>query len=164
MPCEFLAWQHEKNDCFSVRSAYRLGLRLAQQGREFAASSSAPFGNRPIWKKIWKCNVPQKVRIFAWKALSKALATEWNKRRRHLPVSGECRICGHVREDMFHALIQCPHATALWSAMREVWPIPVPRQRNLGDEWLEDWLLAMPMELCTRTLMIAWRVCMPVTR
>jgi hypothetical protein len=32
-PEDFLAWQHERNGCFSVRSAYRLGLRLSHQGQ-----------------------------------------------------------------------------------------------------------------------------------
>lgn len=50
-PCDFLAWQHDKNDCFSVRSAYRMGLRLSQLGREAGASSSSePLRNKPIWK------------------------------------------------------------------------------------------------------------------
>jgi Zn finger protein HypA/HybF involved in hydrogenase expression len=78
------------------------------------------LGDKPIWKKIWRCNVPPKVRIFAWKALSNGLATEANNKRRHIPISGECRICGHVSEDDYHALIQCPHAAALWAAMTEV--------------------------------------------
>jgi hypothetical protein len=55
----------------------------------------------------------------------KCLATEANKKRMHIPVSSQCRICGHDPEDSFHALIQCPHAAALWAAMREVWDIPV---------------------------------------
>jgi hypothetical protein len=49
---DFLAWRHESNGLFSVRSAYRLGLRLSQQGGTFATSSAAPKGYKPIWKVI----------------------------------------------------------------------------------------------------------------
>ena len=136
-PEDFLAWQHEKNGCFSIRRAYRVGLRLAQLDQQGAASSSAPFGDKPIWKQLWKCKVPLKVRIFAWKVVSGGLATEGNKRRRHLPVSGQCQICGHDIEDTFHALFQCPHAAALWMAMRDVWPIPVIKRDNSCTGWLE---------------------------
>jgi hypothetical protein len=54
-PEDFLAWQHERNGCFSVRSVYRLGLRLSYQGQQSASTSSAPFGDKPIWKVLWKC-------------------------------------------------------------------------------------------------------------
>jgi hypothetical protein len=62
-PNDFLAWQPEKNGIFLVRTAYRIGLRLVQQETTIGASSTAPLGEKPIWKKIWKCNVPEKVRI-----------------------------------------------------------------------------------------------------
>jgi ribonuclease HI len=45
----------------------------------------------------------------------------------------------------------------MWEAMREIWPIPrivAPIQ----DDWLEAWLLGVPLEICGRILMIAWRV------
>jgi hypothetical protein len=72
-----------------------LGLLLSQQGGTFATSSAAPQGDKPIWRVIWKCKIPLKVRIFAWRALSCGLATEVNKTRPHIPVSGVCRVCGH---------------------------------------------------------------------
>jgi hypothetical protein len=59
---------------------------------------------------------------------------EANKKRRHIPVTRVCRVCGHGYEDMYHALMKCPHA-ALWMAMRDVWEIP---------EWkrIRPWRLA----------------------
>jgi hypothetical protein len=60
-PDDFLAWQMEKNGIFSVRSAYRIGLRIAQQDLVVGASSTSPHGDKPIWKKIWKCNIPENV-------------------------------------------------------------------------------------------------------
>jgi hypothetical protein len=120
-------------------------------------SSSVPFGDKSVWKKIWKCKVPLKVRIFAWKSLSNGLATEANKKRRHIPVSGQCRICGHDSEDSFHALIQCPHAAALWAAMWDVWDIPVWKGGRRRD-WFEQWIISLQDEMCNRVLMIAWRI------
>jgi hypothetical protein len=157
---DFLAWQHENNGLFTIQSAYRLGLRLTQQRSQGATSSNAPFGYKPIWKLLWKCKIPPKVRIFAWKALSGGLATEANKRRRHIPVSGVCRICGHEQEDVFHVLLKCPHATGLWAAMREVWSIPEWRGGGI-DDWLEKWLLSLDARTCDRVLMIGWRIWFP---
>jgi hypothetical protein len=106
-------------------SRYEVRMHLYQSDIQLPTSSSVPFGDKSVWKKIWKCKVQLKVRIFAWKSLSNGLAIEANKKRRHIPVSSQCRICGHDCEDSFHALIQCPHAAALWAAMRDVWDIPV---------------------------------------
>jgi hypothetical protein len=152
-PSNFLAWQHENNGCFSVRSAYRLGLQLSQQGSALAASSAAPLGDKPIWK----CKVRLKVGIFAWKALAGGLATDANKKRRHIPVSGVCKVCWHGEEDMMHAIMMCPHAAALWAATREIWEIPVWRGGGPSD-WLEQWLLQMRAKTCDRVPMIAWRI------
>jgi hypothetical protein len=71
------------------------------------------MSHKPIWKLLWKCKIPPKVRIFAWKALLGGLAREANKRRRHIPVSGACQICEHEQEDVFHVLLKCPHAAGL---------------------------------------------------
>jgi hypothetical protein len=117
----------------------------------------APLGDRPVWKKLWKCNILKKNRVFTWKAISNALATKENKKRRHMHVSGLCRICGHESEDTHHALVRCPHAAALWAAMYEIWSIPkMPTSMGRAD-WLESWLEVAPMDMCCRILMIAWR-------
>ena len=42
--------------------------------------------------------------------------------------------------------------------MREVWSIPVIKSGFPNKDWLEQWLLSMPMEMCNRTLMIARRI------
>ena len=154
---DFLAWQPEKNGIFTVRSAYHLGLKLQQHAELSAASSKFPEGEKPVWRKIWQCNVPEKVRIFAWKAVSNGLATEENKLRRHMKVTGRCKICDQESEDVGHAIYRCPHAKALWEAMAQVWQIPVPAQPQRHHAWLEEFLLSLSEVTCRYILMIAWR-------
>ena len=91
---DVVAWHPEKSGCFSVRSAYRLGvdLRDAEEGR--GSSSSCPDGRRPVWKKFWKLPIPHKVRIFAWKVIQGGLATKKNKRSIHIIRDAACDICG----------------------------------------------------------------------
>jgi hypothetical protein len=74
---DVLAWHPERSGIFSVRSAYRLGQTL-QDIPQATASSSNPDGERSLWRKIWKANVPPKVRIFAWKLGRDALPTKKN--------------------------------------------------------------------------------------
>lgn len=74
---------------------------------------------KKAWGNVWKCNVPQKVKVFAWRAISNCLPTMENKKKRNLEPLNICSICGTEMEDIAHALCRCPHAKQLWSVMRE---------------------------------------------
>ena len=117
---DFIGWFPEKNECFSVRSAYR----LATGNHATGASSHNPTGVRPIWQCIWSSKVPLKMRITAWKVATGVLATSVCKKYMHLAKHDGCPICGKDAESSFHALIACDHARTLWELMRRVWKLP----------------------------------------
>jgi hypothetical protein len=79
-----LAWLHEKNGNFSVRSAYRLAYNLKHKNRDIGSSSSKPNGERSIWNTIWKARVQPKIRVFGWRLATDTLPTKNNKWRRNL--------------------------------------------------------------------------------
>ncbi|KAM0930227.1 hypothetical protein ACQ4PT_000996 [Festuca glaucescens] len=91
-----------------------------EEERGYVASSNALSDDRDIWRIIWKSQVPEKVHIFAWRAVQNALATEMNKRKRNMDVTGVCTVCGLESKDMAHMCFRCPHDVAFWQAMREV--------------------------------------------
>ena len=68
-----LAWHSEKIGCFTVRSAYRLGMQICDLEHGMQGSSSRPDGARMIWNKFWALPIPQKVKIFAWRLIHKGL-------------------------------------------------------------------------------------------
>ena len=109
---------------FSVKSAYRLAMRREHGEGEIGTSSTPPDG-RKVWKDLWYIKVPEKVKVFAWKVANNGIPTQANKCYRHLVQYETCELCGHVREDCFHACVRCPHAVALRQAMREHWVLPV---------------------------------------
>lgn len=111
---DFLAWHPDKSGRFSVRSAYNLACRLANTE---GSSSSSALHSRKSWDLIWKCKLPQKIKIFAWKVASNCLATMDNKRKRKLVNSDICIICNREVENSVHALCKCPRASALLSDM-----------------------------------------------
>jgi hypothetical protein len=150
--------QPEKTDIFSVRSAYRLAFTQMPIQCNFAASSSRPKGDDVCWQKIWKANVPPKVKTFAWKAASNALATELNKKSRGIKVTGTCLICGSAMEDTQHALFSCPHANHLWSVMSDVWHIPRLDELRVQDgTWLHSVITSAQPSMVDAILLIAWR-------
>jgi hypothetical protein len=81
---DFIAWHPDKLGRFSVRSAYHLAVALAHVDE---GSSSSGNGNSRAWNALWKCNAPQKVKIFAWRAITNSLPTLENKKKRKLEVS-----------------------------------------------------------------------------
>lgn len=155
---DFVAWHYERTGCFSFRSANRLGIDL-RDAKAVAGSSARPNGERPIWKKLWKLPIPQKVKVFAWRVAHNGLATQANKIARKIAVISACALCGDV-EDVHHAVIQCPHARDLRLAMRGKWAIPTEEDlHHPGHEWLLHLIDKYDAEVMGRLVLILWRAC-----
>jgi hypothetical protein len=114
---DFVSWYLEENGIFTVRSAYRMMLHREMMRQDRGASSMRPDGLRPSWNLIWKCPVPPKVKMLAWKIGRNALATELSMHRRGMRGTSLCQVCGQEDEDTFHVFLRCPHARDLWRAM-----------------------------------------------
>jgi hypothetical protein len=152
---DVLAWQPERSGIFTVKSAYKLAFNELPAQCEFGSSSVTPLGEDPCWSKIWKSSVQPKVKTFAWKVASNALATESNKRRRNMKVTGLCNICSLEMEDTMHALVRCPHAHRLWNVMRDCWHIPSEADFRISSlKWFRELLLRIPDQMIDCTLLI----------
>jgi hypothetical protein len=133
---DFIAWNMENNGLFTVRSAYRLGLQPCLNHLASGQSSSDPLGDRPVWDSIWKANVPQKIRVFGWRAATNTLAVLENVHRRISTTRPTCSVCGSAEEDTHHALVECTLSKVLRHGMRSVWTLP-PESKfpKSGKEW-----------------------------
>ena len=69
-------------------------------------------------KKIWKLNVPPKVRTFLWQACSNILPTRGNLHRRKLQVEPRCEFCCQSTESIEHVLWECSFARNVWALCR----------------------------------------------
>ncbi|KAK9998721.1 hypothetical protein SO802_018324 [Lithocarpus litseifolius] len=90
-------WKHE----FSVKSAYHVVLRLSKQ--EVTEHSQAGV-DRKLWKKVWKLNVPPKVRTFMWRACADILPTRDNLHRRRVDVDRNCEFFHQQPKTSAHLL------------------------------------------------------------
>jgi len=93
------------------------------------ANSAYAAGERPVWKAVWQLPIPQKVKIFIWRAIVQGLATRDNKFQRKLEKTNICQLCDRWPETAHHALIECPHAVYLWNDMMDYWDLPTMEQR-----------------------------------
>jgi hypothetical protein len=91
---DFVAWFPKKNGIFSVHSAYRLGLQQSLDLLSEGQSSAEPGGDRGIWNLVWKAKVPQKLRVFAWKAATSTLAVRSGLHHRIPKIDPTCIMCG----------------------------------------------------------------------
>ena len=95
--------------------------------------------------------------MFAWKVIHNGLATQANKKARCLEHQSTCIVCGDECEDGYHAIMQCPHAVNLRTAMRMKWQLPAERDLKFsGPIWLLRIVDAQPVDKAA-CLLIFWR-------
>jgi hypothetical protein len=73
-----------------------------------------------VLNAVWSA----KVRIFAWRLATDALATQENRRRRALGRTATCQVCGMEDETGHHAVTRYTKAVALRSEVRKYWNLP----------------------------------------
>ena len=139
-----VAWHYEQSGMFSVKRACKLASNLKDCSEEIGFSSSTVNEERRMWDVIWKAKVPQKIRIFAWRAATNSLAVQVNRVNHHQTVLGLCTICGVQDESIFHALVTCPKARTFPFRHGEAWNIPGEGFFIfMGPDWLQCYTLVL---------------------
>jgi hypothetical protein len=67
-----------------------MAFDIATVDMTWGATSTQPDGHRPCWKLIWNAQVPQKVKMLAWKICSNGLATQDNMARMKMATTNPC--------------------------------------------------------------------------
>ena len=131
-----LYWKENKAREFTVKTAYQVALRLH---REVGVEHSTVGEEKRFWNRIWRMNVPPKVRNFVWRACTDILPTRANLYRRKIPIDPLCSICGQTDETVGHALWECPMA-------RNVWAVAQGRLQKCGIEAQSFYRLVRQLE------------------
>lgn len=69
-----MAWSFERHGLYSVRSAYRLLKAEHSQAEASKLNEASSSTDGVVWKRLWKLNVPPKIRIFWWRAVNNYLS------------------------------------------------------------------------------------------
>ena len=107
-----LYWNENKAQQFTVKTAYHVAIRLHQ---EEGVEHSRVGEEKKFWSRIWRMNVPPKVRNFVWRACNDILPTCANLYRKKIQMDPLCAICGQTDETFGHALWECPMARNVWA-------------------------------------------------
>ena len=100
LPLNRLIWSHTPTGVFTTRSAYKM---LANSALVNNASSFNPNPQKQFWRGLWKLQVPNKVKVFAWRALP----TMDTLIRQHVVDENLCPVCKIVAEDPLHMVMHC---------------------------------------------------------
>ncbi|KAL0457144.1 UNVERIFIED_CONTAM: hypothetical protein Slati_1053600 [Sesamum latifolium] len=107
---DILVWHFSGTGMFTVRSAYHLACELSNR----PCSSDLFEAEHGWWRKLWQAKIPNKIKVFTWKACLNALPTSVNLARRIQGFLAVCPLCQTDGEDVVHPLILCPFARQIW--------------------------------------------------
>jgi hypothetical protein len=117
------AWELEKSGHFTVRSTYK--MLVAEQFDNDSPSSSGSSSSL-CWKKVWKLQVPPKVRAFWWRVIKGFVPCRQTLKLRHMEQIGFCKTCGADEETTFHALFECTWARRFWEGLHKAIGVKLP--------------------------------------
>ena len=107
-----VTWSRCRLGAYSVKTGYQL---LCEAEMKAAPSSSNADEVKRFWKNIWRLKVPNKVRVFLWRACSNALPTKVNLQRRKVLDNSLCEQCKCWEEDVLHAIWSCETLREGWA-------------------------------------------------
>ena len=100
-----MIWLHTKKSVYSVKLGYHAARQL-KKNEDGAETSTSPFGVQ-VWSKLWKLKVPNKIKVFGWKACQNTLPTCANLVRRKIIDDDGCIVCTRGSKTGVHALWDC---------------------------------------------------------
>lgn len=88
-----------------------------------------------VWKTIWNLQIPQKIKIFLWKAVQNILPVKDNMARRHISPSRTYPLCNLDAKTTKHTLFLCSWTHPVWFGL-QIQCIPTPSKVNSFGNWL----------------------------
>ncbi|XP_075674939.1 uncharacterized protein LOC142644147 [Castanea sativa] len=106
-------WLHNSRGLFTVKSAYHVARRLLTDAYWGGSSRECAAAN--VWTAIWKLRLPNKIKVFAWRACHEILPTAANLTRRKVITEDKCSVCTWETESTIHALWDCVAVQDIWA-------------------------------------------------
>jgi hypothetical protein len=114
---DFIGWALTKQGFYTVRSAYHAQWKFQFRGVASGLSLPGTSAMNPVWRTLWKLQIPGKVKIFIWRALHGILPLKSILVNRHVGTSGECPVCHSGPEDVLHLVFTCQAAKEIWQSL-----------------------------------------------
>lgn len=102
---------------FTVRLAYHMLVDTKMRRKawlEGQPNSSNTEGEQRAWSKLWKVDVPSKVKIFILRFAQQSIPTADLLHDRNMSTSTNCQLCG-ADDSCQHFLLNCSVARCVWA-------------------------------------------------
>ncbi|GJN02011.1 hypothetical protein PR202_ga19322 [Eleusine coracana subsp. coracana] len=114
---DFWSWHYEKNGVFSMRSAYRMLVNNREHATAYMENipgRSDIASEEKEWLRLWKLDLPSKIKIFLWRLARLSLPSADVLHRRNMTTHSSCSLCG-AQDSWKHALLECNLARCVWA-------------------------------------------------
>ncbi|KAK9995675.1 hypothetical protein SO802_020361 [Lithocarpus litseifolius] len=108
-----VVWLHTKNGKYSVKFGYHVARKVMRN--DDGVGSLVGVGGQQIWKKIWQLHVPNKIKIYEWRACQDILPSRVNLVQRKIVTEKGYQCCIGVPEYALHAIWECGVAQDVWA-------------------------------------------------
>ncbi|XP_075655004.1 uncharacterized protein LOC142625194 [Castanea sativa] len=118
------------------------------RGGNVAESSRGYVGKR-IWTALWTLRIPNKIKVFGWKACNDILPTKLNLTKRRIIDDVVCPICMRFPESAIHVLWECDVAQDVWAGSLKILQEGVSGMTNVLQlmEYLLDRVESQELEV-----------------
>ena len=99
LPLDRLIWAYTSKGNFTVWSAYKIALLSSSDSRP---ENSSNGNHSQFWKNLWRLNVPNKIKSFAWRASRNSLPKKENLCHRKVLDDQIYEACGLDAESSGH--------------------------------------------------------------
>lgn len=112
---------------------------------------------KKVWAALWKLHIPNKIKVFRWRACHNILPTRKNLTKRQIITKDACPICTRCQESALHALWDCVAAQDIWAGSIKIMQKISHGQADILQlmEYLMDRLALEDLEL---VLVQAWLI------
>lgn len=90
-----MLWLHNKNGMFTVKSAYKVARKTLKGGAW--AENSNGCARKRVWDDLWKLCLPNKIKVFGWRACHDILPTQMNLTKRRIITNNGCLIFSKIQ-------------------------------------------------------------------
>lgn len=91
---------------------------------------------RDLIKRMWKLNIPPKVKMFAWMFIHERLQTKGRLSKFIKDIYKGCTLCNNGEESQSHLFFECNYAKLVWSLCN----VSLPTNTNNGFNDVIDWM------------------------
>lgn len=111
-----LCWKMGTAGVYTVKTGYHLQKTLdtEEQPHQLPIYPQVSLQNNLLCK-LWKTDIPPKIKMFWWKVIHNGLPVIENLVKRGCRIYDLCPICGEKAETMDHMMLQCRVAWEIWS-------------------------------------------------